>query len=213
MTRDIIIVGAGGWGRELAWILERINEVTPSWRILGFSDDDPAKASGSLEGYPLLGAVEKASKDHPSASMLLAVGDNSVRAALYGRLRGHDFPAIIDPSAVVAPTVEMRHGVFIGPNAVVASGAELGKFAIVNTHAGVGHDCRVGDFAQLCPGARLSGGSTLGAHALMGSNSCTCPGISVGAGAKVAAGLPVYADVPDGATLSPFGLFGRASKQ
>ena len=59
MVRDIMIVGAGGWGREAVWTLERINAHEMTWNILGFADDDPAKATGSVEGYPLLGNVEK----------------------------------------------------------------------------------------------------------------------------------------------------------
>ena len=119
MVRDIMIVGAGGWGREAAWTLERINAREMTWNILGFADDDPAKATGSVEGYPLLGNVEKASHDHPGAAVYIAIGDNAVRESIYRRLRGHDFPVIIDPSADVAPTAEMRHGVFVGPQAVL----------------------------------------------------------------------------------------------
>ena len=209
MERDIMIVGAGGWGREAVWTLERINAKEPTWNVIGFADDDPAKAKGSLEGYPMLGSVEKASKDHPGAAVYVAVGDNAVREKIYRRLRGHDFPVIIDPSAEVAPTAELRHGVFVGPQAVVSVGAELGKFAIVNARAGVGHDNRLGDFAQVCPGATLGGHATLGAHAYVGSNATVAPGVTVGANAKIAAGTPAYADVADGETLSPFGSLKR----
>ena len=67
--RNLFIVGAGGFGREAVWTLERINasQQQPIWNIIGFADDDPAKASGNFEGYPLLGSVETASKDHPGA--------------------------------------------------------------------------------------------------------------------------------------------------
>lgn len=207
MTHDIIIVGAGGFGREAAWTLERINEVTPTWRIIGFADDDPALASGSIEGYPLLGAPEKASCDHPGAAVFVAVGDNATREKVYRRLRGHDFPVVIDPSAEVAPTVEMRHGTFVGPRAVISVGAELGKFVIVNARAGVGHDSKLGDFSQVCPGATLSGHTVVGEHAYLASNACTVPGVRIGARAKISAGLPVYANVGEDETLSPFGVF------
>ena len=184
MVRDIMIVGAGGWGREAVWTLERINAREMTWNILGFADDDPAKATGAVEGYPLLGNVEKASRDYPGAAVYIAIGDNSVRESIYRRLRGHDFPVIIDPSADVAPTAEMRHGVFIGPQAVVSVGAELGKFAIVCARAGVDHDARMGDFAMLRPAATLLG------HR------------SVGSRAYVAAGVVVRQDLADGITLS-----------
>ena len=97
MEHDIMVVGAGGFGREAVWTLERINAAAPTWRVLGFADDDPAKAHGSLEGYPLLGTVAQASRDYPGAHVLIAVGDNATREKIYRSLRGHDFPVIIDP--------------------------------------------------------------------------------------------------------------------
>ena len=205
--RNLFIVGAGGFGREAVWTVERINAASqqPVWNVIGFADDDPAKASGNFEGYPLLGSVEKASKDHPGASVFVAVGDNAVRRKIYRELRGHDFPALIDPSAQVSPTTEFKHGTFIACEAVVSVGTEIGKFVIINARAGVGHDSTVGDFANIAPGVSLSGHTTIGEDVMMGTNSCTAPGMTVGAGATVACGTPVLKNVAPGTTLSPFG--------
>ncbi len=206
--KDLFIVGAGGFGREAVWTVERINAFSqqPLWRVIGFADDDAAKATGNFEGYPLLGTPEKASKDNPGASVFIAIGDNAIRRALYARLRGHDFPALIDPSAQVAPTTEFRHGTYVACEAVVSVGTAIGKFAIINARAGVGHDSVVGDFANVAPGVSLSGHTVLGADVFMGTNSCTAPGMHVGDGATVACGTPVLKDVEPHATLSPFGL-------
>ena len=205
--RDLFIVGAGGLGREAAWTVERINAASqqPLWRLIGFADDDPAKATGNFEGYPMLGSVEKASKDHPGASVFIAIGDNAIRRKVYAQLRGHDFPAMIDPSAQVAPTPEFKHGTYIACEAVVSGGTEIGKFVIINARAGVGHDSVVGDFSNVSPGVSLSGHTTLGQDVFMGTNSCTAPGRKVGDGATVACGTPVLKDVEPGSTLSPFG--------
>ncbi len=205
--RDLFIVGAGGFGREAVWTVERVNAAAqqPTWRVIGFADDDPEKATGNFEGYPMLGSVEKASKDHPGASVFIAIGDNAVRRQIYARLRGHDFPALIDPSAQVSPTTEFKHGTYIACEAVVSVGTEIGKFVVINARAGVGHDSVVGDFANVAPGVSLSGHTTLGADVFMGTNSCTAPGRTVGDGAIVACGTPVLKDVAPGTTLSPFG--------
>ena len=205
--RDLFIVGAGGFGREAVWTVERINKASqqPLWNVIGFADDDPAKASGNFEGYPMLGSCEKASKDHPGASVLIAIGDNAQRADIYRRLRGHDFPAFIDPSAQVSPTTEFRHGTYIAAEAVVSVGTEIGKFVIVNARAGIGHDSFVGDFANICPGCSLSGHTVIGKNVFMGTNSCTAPGMKVGDDAVVACGTPVMKNVGAGETLSPFG--------
>ena len=205
--RNLFIVGAGGFGREAVWTVERINAALqqPVWNVIGFADDDPAKAFGNFEGYPLLGSVEKASKDHPGASVFIAVGDNAVRRKIYRQLRGHDFPALIDPSSQVSPTTEFKHGTFIACEAVVSVGTEIGKFVIINARAGVGHDSTVGDFANIAPGVSLSGHTVIGEDVMMGTNSCTAPGMMVGAGATVVCGTPVLKNVAPGTTLSPFG--------
>lgn len=205
--RDLFIVGAGGFGREAVWTVERINNATqqPQWNVIGFADDDPKKATGNFEGYPMLGSIEKASKDHPGASVFIAIGDNAIRRKIYAQLRGHDFPAIIDPSAQVSPTTEFKHGTFIAPEAVVSVGTEIGKFVIINARSGVGHDSSVGDFANIAPGVSLSGHTTIEDDVFMGTNSCTAPGMTVGKGATVACGTPVMKNVEAGATLSPFG--------
>lgn len=205
--RDLFIVGAGGFGREAVWTVERINSAAkqPLWRVVGFADDDPARETGNFEGYPLLGSCEKASRDFPGASVFVAIGDNAVRERIYRQLRGHDFPAFVDPSAQVSPTTEFRHGTFIAPEAVVSVGAEIGKFVIINARAGVGHDSTVGDFSNIAPGVSLSGHTTIGDHVFMGTNSCTAPGMTVGSGATVACGTPVLKNVAPGAVLSPFG--------
>ena len=205
--RDLFIVGAGGFGREAVWTVERINAAAPEplWNVIGFADDDPAKADGNFEGYPMLGTCEQASKDNPGASVFIAIGDNRIRRDIYRRLRGHDFPAFVDPSAQVSPTTEFRHGTYIACEAVVSVGTEIGKFVIINARAGVGHDSKVGDFANIAPGVSLSGHTTVGEDAFMGTNSCTAPGMTIGAGATVACGTPVLKDVAPGVTLSPFG--------
>ena len=209
--RDVFIVGAGGFGREAVWTVERINaaSIQPVWRIVGFADDDPSRASGNFEGYDLLGSVEQASKDHPGASVFIAVGDNAARRSIYARLRGHDFPCLIDPAAQVSPTTEFRHGTYVAVGAVVSVGTEIGKFVIINARSAVGHDSSVGDFSNIAPGVSLSGHSVIGEDVFMGTNSCTAPGMKVGDGASVACGTPVLADVAPGTVLSPFGTLKR----
>ena len=211
MARDIIIVGAGGFGKEVSWTLRRMNRAAGEnlWNLLGYADDDPAKHDGTYDTRRLLGTPEEAAARYPRAVFFIAVGSNAVRRSIADRLHalGAEFPAVVDPSADVSGTAEVLAGAYVGPQAVVSVDAKVGHFAIVNARAGVGHDSRVGDFAQLCPGVSLSGSTQVGRGAFLGTNASTVPGVTVGEEAKVAAGMPVYRDVATGSTLSPFGVF------
>ena len=202
--RDLFIVGAGGFGREAVWTVERINaaQQQPVWRVVGFADDDPSKASGNFEGYPLLGSVEKASKDFPGASVFIAIGDNEARRRIYAQLRGFDFPAFIDPSAQVSPTTEFKHGTFIAPEAVVSVGTEIGKFVILSARACVGHDSTVGDFSNIGSGVSLSGHTKIGSDVTMGANGSTSSGVSIADQAVIECGTPVLKDVESRARVT-----------
>ena len=137
--KDLFIVGAGGFGREAIWTAERINaaEGEPKWNIIGYADDDPKwKKGDNYEGYTILGTVEEVSRDYPGASVFIAIGNNVKRADIYKRLRGHDFPALIDPSAQVSPTTEFKHGTYIATEAVVQVGADIGNPVPVSYHSG-----------------------------------------------------------------------------
>ena len=180
--RDLFVVGAGGFGREAIWTIERINSDAklPVWNIIGYADDDPKwKKGDNYEGYPILGSVEEASRDYPGASVFVAIGKNTKRADMYKRLRGHDFPAIIDPKAQISPTTDFRHGTFIGAGAVVQVGAEIGKFTILGSNSVVGHDAVLGDFVNLGPGAVIASGVKVGDAASFFANSATMPWIKV----------------------------------
>ena len=189
--RDLFIVGAGGFGREAIWTVERINALSqqPQWNIIGYADDDPKwKKGDNFEGFPILGTLEEASRDYPGASVFIAVGKNSKRADIAKRLCGHDFPAIIDPKAQISPTTDFLEGAFIAAGAVVQVGAELGRFVIVGANAVVGHDARLGDFVNMGPGTVVASGVKVEDNVSFFANSSTMPWITIGTGSVINCG-------------------------
>ncbi len=202
--RDLFIVGAGGFGREAIWTVERINALSqqPMWNILGYADDDPKwKQGANFEGYPILGTVEQASKDHPGASVFVAIGNNRKRADMSRKLLGHDFPAIIDPKAQISPTTDFEEGCFVGAGAVIQVGAELGRFVIVGSNAVISHDTSVADFVNMGPGSVIAAGVKVGRGVSFFANAATMPKITIGDDARITCGAGVKENVPAGATV------------
>lgn len=199
--RDLFIVGAGGFGREAIWTVERINAAfqIPAWRIIGYADDNPKwKKGDNYEGYPILGTVEEASRDNPGASVFAAIGNNAKRADIFRRLRGHDFPALIDPSAQVSPTTELERGVYIASGAVVQVGATLGEFVLVGAKCIVGHDARVGSFVNLGPGSAVAARVKVGDRTSFFANASTMPGVEIGEDCVVSCGVGVKENLAAG---------------
>ena len=201
--KRIVIVGAGGFGREVAWVIERLNAVCPIFEVLGFCDDAADKRDGMCGTYPLLGPLKALKPGFGTVGVFCAIGNNRVRQSVMAdaRIEGHEPVTVVDPSAVIAPDVEIGKGSYVGIGSVVSVGARLGQGVLVNHHVSVGHDVTVGDFAQLCPGVCLSGGCEVGEGALFGTLSGTIPLKKVGAWSTVGAGTLALRDVADGATV------------
>ncbi|MEI7901391.1 MAG: acetyltransferase [bacterium] len=201
--RRIVIIGASGFGKEMAWVIDRINRVSPAIDVIGFCDDAPDKQTGFFSGYPLLGMVEQFAAKHPDCGFICAIGNNRVRQQVAARASASNmFPiSVIDPSAIIAPDAVIADGAYIGVASIVSAGAVLGRGVIVNHQACVGHDAQLGDFSQVCPGARISGGCEIGEGALLGTNAAIIPLKKMGAWSTLGAGTTALSDIPCGSTV------------
>jgi sugar O-acyltransferase (sialic acid O-acetyltransferase NeuD family) len=209
--KQVIIIGASGFGGEVAWVLERMAEPTGGAAIIGFCDDAPGKQCGVWRGRPLLGPVGATACVAGAACgevwFHVAVGGNAARERLTARAIACGWRplTVYDPTAVVAADACVGEGCYIGAGVVISCGSRLGAGVIVNHQATVGHDAVVDAFAQICPGARVSGGCHIGARALLGSNAVVIPGVSIGADATVGATAAALRDVPDGGGVARAG--------
>jgi len=198
--KKIVIAGASGFGREVLWVIGRMNAVQPRFEVVGFCDDAPEKQSGEFAGRPLLGSVAAVCATAQGSAFFCAVGANRARKDISVQFAaaGVEAVTVIDPSAVIADDAQIGAGTYVGVNAVVSVGCRLGEGCIVNHNVSVGHDVRVGAYAQICPGVSVSGGCRIGAGALLGSNSCTIPGKSMGEWSTLGAGAALLSDLEEG---------------
>lgn len=106
------------------------------------------------------------------------------------------FPAVVDPTTVVASTVVVGQGTVVNGGGTVGAHARLGRFVSVNRSASVGHDSVLEDFVTLGPASVLCGACRLGPGAFIGAGAVLNPGVAVGANAVVGSGAVVLRDVP-----------------
>ena len=126
--RDLYIIGAGGFGREVAWLVERINEVNPTWNLKGFIDDNES-LWGNVEGdYPVLGGCEYL-KSLGDVYAVCAVGSAKVRKIIIGRIKESNvkFATLIDPSVLVSKRVEIGEGSIICAGTIITVDIKIGN--------------------------------------------------------------------------------------
>lgn len=197
---EVIIVGAGGHGREVAHVLrarQAAGLVVPV--LLGFADDGPVDPD-LLRGFgPLLGGIVAALSAHPEALVLGGVGDGRVRRRL---VEGRSAPApLVHPLADVGADVVLGEGTVICSHASLTTHIRAGVHVHVSRGAAIGHDTLLGDFVSVMPLAAVSGGVLIEPGAFVGTGALIRQGVHVGADAVIGMGAVVIADVPAGVTV------------
>ena len=197
--RELIIIGAGGFGREVAAWVRHCPEHGRDWSLKGFIDDNPDALRGRSCPYPWLGTI----KDHaPTADQvfLCAMGVPALKRKCTEiiRERGGFFITLRHPTAVVGDEVVLGPGAILCPYAVISGYSRLGSGGVVNMHSSVAHDATVDNWTQINCHCDLTGGVRVGQEVWFGSHVCLVPGVKIGDRAYLGIGTVVLRDVdPD----------------
>ena len=201
--KHIVIIGAGGHGREVADIARHQGRVNNAIEVLGFVDDNRDLHGQSLDGLPVLGDwswFEGAG--HKDVAVVCAVGSPQICRRLVERANalGLSFASVVSPLAHISSFARLGQGVTIFPDVVINTGAFIDSYSILNVAATVSHDAIVGCYSNINPGAHLAGNVTIGEGCYIGMGANVIQGRTVGAWSVVGAGAVVIRDLPDGVT-------------
>lgn len=199
-VRDLVIAGAGGFGRETAAAVRALNAAGMRWRLLGYLDDEPARHGTMVDGVPVLGGIDELA-GLPDASVVVCTGrpDNYLsRPRIVDRLglEPDRYATIIHPAASVSETSRVGPGTVLLAHAVLTAAVTIGSHVAVMPHAVLTHDDVVGDFVTIASGACLGGSVRVGAGAYIGAGALVREERSIGSGALVGMGAVVTRDIP-----------------
>ena len=199
----LVIIGASGFGREVAWLVERINAVSHIWDLIGFIDDNKEIIGQDINGYKVLGTVDSLEK-MKDIYAVCAVGASKVRKDIIDRVQQLNpdlrFATLIDPSVEKSNYVEIGKGTIICAHNVLTVNIQIGNHCIINLDCTVGHDVIMNDFVTVYPSVNISGNSKYGECVELGTGSQIIQGKTVGKGTIVGAGSVVVKDLPEDCT-------------
>jgi sugar O-acyltransferase (sialic acid O-acetyltransferase NeuD family) len=200
------IYGAGGFAREVAWLIEQCYATVRDDAVACFVDDDPA-TWGTLNGYPVL-SLQDARARFPDACVVSGIGAPAMRQHTMQQAAAAGFRF----GSAVHPNVQMSRHVSAGPGLVICAGniltvnISLGAHVQINLDCTVGHDATLDDYATLAPGVHVSGYVHIGKRAYIGTGAVIINGtveapLAIGDDAIIGAGACVVRPVPPGATV------------
>ena len=197
--KDLIIFGASGFGREVAWLVERINKVSPTWNLLGFMDDAEEIQDSEINGYKLLGKTGDVNK-YSDAYFVVAVGASRVREKIVNNMKAINpdikFGTVVDPSVELSDLVTIGEGTIICAHTIITVNISIGNHVIINLDCTIGHDAILHDFVTLYPSVNVSGITQIGHAVELGTGMQIIQGKNIGDYSIVGAGAVVVKDIP-----------------
>lgn len=200
---DLVIIGASGFGREVAWLVERINQNDPTWNLLGFIDDNELLKGTEINGYKVLGTTKEID-GLPNAFFVCAIGASKTRETIIKRIQKVNpdihFATLIDPSVEMSAYVNIEEGTIICAHTILTVNISIGKHVIINLDCTIGHDAILEDFVTLYPSVNVSGATQIGSCSELGTGMQIIQGKRIGSNSIVGAGAVVIKDIPDNCT-------------
>lgn len=182
MTRPIAIVGAGGFAREVLWML---SDCGVGAGVLSFHETDAYWHARDVAGLPVL----PVSLLPPGADVVIAIGEPTARAALHAALpKGLNYPTFVHPDARIGPRVRLGEGTLVAAGCILTCDIEVQAQVQLNLATTVGHDCLLESFVTTAPAVNISGNCHLGERTYVGTNACLREGLAIPADTVIGMG-------------------------
>ena len=190
--KKIAIYGAGGFGREVACLLNKINEVEPTWELVGFFDDGIEKGSQISHFGKVLGGIDELNAWTSELSIAITIGSPKIVQILVSKITNPNiqFPNIIAPTVYFADkdTFKIGKGNIIQKPCSFSCDVTIGDFNVMDGADVFGHDDVVGSFNTFMPAMRISGEVTIGDGNFFGVGSIILQQIKIGNNVRLGAG-------------------------
>ncbi|WP_407405499.1 acetyltransferase [Chryseobacterium sp.] len=201
--KNIAIFGAGGFGREVKTIIDKINSIHPNtYNFLGFYDDGFEKDT-LINGYPVLGGITDINSIKESICLLISIGDPKIKHKIISKIsnKNVEFPSIIHPNSSISnDAVKMGKGCIICEGTIITCNIEIGDFVILNLMCTVGHDTIIDNYCAFMPSVNISGEVHIYSSVYVGTGAKIINLLEIGENTIVGAGAVVSKSLPANCT-------------
>jgi len=203
----LVVIGSGGFAREVVWLAKEIDRVAPAFEFLGFVVSDLSMLGEYDSKEQILGDYEwLASNADRVDALAIGIGNPKFRRKVGQELSrefpNFEWPALIHPTVTLdTESCTLGKGTLMCAGTIATVNVELEDFSMVNLACTLGHESRIGEGSVLNPTVNISGGVVLEKGVLVGTGAQILQYVQVGEGATVGAGAVVNRDVPAGVTV------------
>lgn len=199
--KNIVIIGAGGVGREVSLIIQQINELEATWNLLGFVDDNIDSWGKVINGYSVIGGIDTLELLSEDTYIIIAIANYEVKKKIVDKVNNKlKFATIVHPKVWIHDYMTIGKGTIIYEGAVLTANIEIGNHVIISPKCGIGHDSIIKDYVSLLWNVNVSGNDLIEEGVMMGSGSTVIQGKVIGRGSTIGAGAVVVNDIENFST-------------
>lgn len=203
--KKVVVIGAGGFGREVIEIFNDQNKLKKKWNMLGFIDDNKELHGKIVNNYPVLGGLEWLEENNDeNLGCVCGIGTPETTKKIVEKLHKIDvkFYNAIHPSVIMSEFVELGEGVIICAGSILTVNIKIGNHVIINLNCTVGHNSILEDYCLLNPTAKINGYNHLCEGVYVGTGATFLHGtegnmLTVGPWSTIGAGAVVIKDIPE----------------
>jgi sugar O-acyltransferase (sialic acid O-acetyltransferase NeuD family) len=201
--KKIAVYGAGGFGLEVAMLIEQINELKHEWELVGFFDD-AIEEDKIINGYPVLGSIDKLNQWDSELWIVFALGIPKTKKRVCKKITNKKifYPILKHPTVITGRKdyVTIGEGSIICAGTIITTNISIGRHVILNLACTVGHETKIGDFSSFMPTCNVSGEVKIGEATFWGTGAKVINRKTIGNDAIIGAGAVVTTDIPAAAT-------------
>jgi sugar O-acyltransferase (sialic acid O-acetyltransferase NeuD family) len=201
--KKIAIFGAGGFGLEVAMLIDQINDRQPSWKTIGFFDDGLKKGT-EVNGLEVLGGIKELNEVDFELNVVFAIGSPKTKQVVIKKIDNDNicYPVLVHPAAILGSNeyLSIGEGSIICAGCLVTTNIRIGRHVILNLACTVGHEANIDDYSAFMPTCNISGEVQIGGGNFWGTGAKIINRCTVGENVVIGAGAVVIADIPDNVT-------------
>ncbi|KDE61885.1 putative acetyltransferase EpsM [Fusobacterium necrophorum] len=193
---NLVIYGAGGFAREVLWLVEEINKKSLKWNVLGFVDDNQENWGKILNGKEILGGREFLNSLSSEIYIIIAIGNGETREKIVNDLGERRYATLIHPEITCDKTISIGEGSIICKGTIITVNISIGKHIIINLDCSIGHDVIIENYVTIFPSVNISGGVNIRKCSSIGTSTVVLQYLNIGSYTTIGSLSNIIKDIP-----------------
>lgn len=201
--KNIVIIGAGGFAREVQWLINDINKEKNEWNIIGFIDENLDNKGLNLNGQNVIGSfIDLQEQYSGELYYVIAIADSIAKKKISEKANdiGLKPATLIHPSVIMSNLNRIGNGSIICAGSILTVNIDIGNHVIINIDSTIGHDAVIKDFSTILPSANISGNTVIEEGVSIGTGAAIIQGLRIGEYSVIGAGAVVTKNIQDRVT-------------